>query len=145
MRFHGSDVHGLKNLEDRVNGGIIKIPAMACAPGCGNTGGRANQANMIPLGHAHGAARIGNGDFYAKMRKGLHKGAHGRAATMIHHSPGPIQDHGLDFLCHEFASISASTSSAMPKPVLAPVPEVTETRRTPGIGVSKKASSGPEG
>ena len=100
---------------------------------------------MITLGHAHWAACIGNGDLHAEMRKGLYKGAHGRTAAVIHHSPGPIQDHGLDLLCHGFTSISANTSSAMPNPVLAPVPEVTETRRTPGIGVSMKASSGPEG
>lgn len=40
---------------------------------------------------------------------------------------------------------SNNTSCARPKPVLAPVPEVTETRRTPGSGASKKASSAPEG
>jgi len=100
---------------------------------------------MIALGHAHRPARIGNGNGDAEAREGLDEGTHRSARTMVEHGARPVEDDGLDLPVHGLASRSANTSSASPKAVLAPVPEVTETRRTPGATRSMKASSGPDG
>ena len=145
MGFHGGHIQGFENLKNRINGGIIEIAPMICPPSGRDGRGSAHHADMVALRHAHRAARIGNGNGDAKMGECLHKGTHWRAAAMVHHGTRPIQNHSLDLLRHGFASISANTSSARPNPVLAPVPEVTETSRTPGMGASKNASSGPEG
>ena len=108
--------------------------------------------DMVALGHAHRPARIGDAHRHAEMGEGAHEGTHRRTAAVVHHGAGPIQNQGLE---HHAASIAwegagapsrlATVSSPIANAVLAPVPEVTITSRTPSATVSVNAVSGPEG
>jgi hypothetical protein len=94
MRLNGGDVQRLEHIEDGLHVRLVEVTAVPRAPGVVH--GAADLADMVGLGHAHRAARIGHRDRHVEMGEGLHEGAHGRAAAMVQHGAGPIQDHGLD-------------------------------------------------
>ena len=90
---------------------------------------------MRPLGHAHRPARLVDGDLDAELGEHLDEDAHRRQRAMVDDGAGPVEDDGLQMAerrsCLSFSRKGRrSTSSAMAKEVLAPVPLVIMTRRT---------------
>ena len=97
MVAHGGDVHRLEHLEDRVDIALGEVATMSGAPGDCNRWNFADSANVIPFRHAHWSARIGDADCDAELSECAHECAHWRAAAVVHHGAGPVQDGSLDF------------------------------------------------
>src|SRR5262249_54028895 len=75
---------------------LVPIAAVGLAPALGDLGQLEQRAEVLLLGQAHRAARLGRRHLDALAGKGLLESGRGRKTTVIDGRAGPVEDDQLD-------------------------------------------------
>ena len=92
---HPLDLQGDKGGIQCIHIGIAHGPAKARLPACSHGRQPPQRLDVIPLGQAHGDARLGQADLNIEAGEGVDQHLGRGEGAEIHHGAGPVKNHRL--------------------------------------------------